>query len=71
MILLTDSRFILSQNFADIIYKLVMPGKLLNKGLTDITHIWTVYLNNKVLTAHLSLSLSNLANLIHIKRYLD
>ena len=34
-----------------------MPGKLLNKGLTGITHI-SVYLNNKVLTAHLSLSLS-------------
>ena len=57
MMLLKDSHFILSQNFADIVFKLVMPGKLLNKGLTGIIHISTVYLNNKKITAHLSLSL--------------
>ena len=36
-----------------------MPEKLLNIGLTAITHMLTVFfLNNKVLTANLSLSLS-------------
>ena len=47
----SGSRLILSQMFANISYKLVMPGTL-----TGITHVLTVYLNNKVLTAHLSLS---------------
>ena len=30
---MADTRFILSQNFADIIYELVMPGKLLMQNL--------------------------------------
>ena len=31
--------FYFKSNFADIIYKLVMPRKLLNKEFTGITHI--------------------------------